>query len=313
MPIDRNAGGVADQLAEYGKSSVYFDPLGGNHGDKLIEMGSRLAIEAAGVSTVGSPESASVVVMNGGGAMNAAHSGGFDRLRYYSQAFPDKPLVVLPSSVDPQAADIAELVAPRTAPLVFFARELPTYEKLQQIAFPCPASIGLDHDMAFRLEDSGYVQTLRSRVGEKHVLIVERGDRESTTSAAGSNTRRSVTYFIPKSIKYPLKRVLARRRAKGRALHTAFAEEGLALVREQNPALGNYPVIAADISRADVCSFERFGRLIAESAVIVTTRMHVAILGSMLSKQVLLKRGSYHKFQGVYDYSLKHRCVRVLA
>ncbi len=70
--------------------------------------------------------------------------------------------------------------------------------------------------------------------------------------------------------------------------------------------------MAADISLAETCSFDGFLHHVARAAVIVTTRLHVAILGHLLNHETYLVEGSYHKFRGVFDFSMQQGSTRLL-
>jgi exopolysaccharide biosynthesis predicted pyruvyltransferase EpsI len=63
-------------------------------------------------------------------------------------------------------------------------------------------------------------------------------------------------------------------------------------------------VFAADISQTSLCSFDTFCSLIAQSAAVISTRLHVAVLAALLGKPTYLVAGPGTKIRSVYEYSL---------
>ena len=55
--------------------TVCFDPLHGNHGDKLIEMGSLKNLASHGRRFDAPPNSAEAIIINGSGSMNPMYQG----------------------------------------------------------------------------------------------------------------------------------------------------------------------------------------------------------------------------------------------
>ena len=63
------------------------------------------------------------------------------------------------------------------------------------------------------------------------------------------------------------------------------------------------PLKVSDISTS-APTFEQFVDAAARAELILTDRLHCAILGTILSKEVIFYGNSYHKNRGVYEYSL---------
>ena len=70
--------------------------------------------------------------------------------------------------------------------------------------------------------------------------------------------------------------------------------------------------LAADVSLPETCSFEELLVSVAQSRAIVTTRLHVAILGCFFEIPTCLVDGAYHKFRGGFELSLQNRSVTLL-
>jgi len=85
---------------------------------------------------------------------------------------------------------------------------------------------------------------------------------------------------------------------------TAFVRSCHEQVLEDYPDLKQLPICAADISDPALCSFSYFSQLIAESAIVASTRLHVGILAAMLGKPTYVKSGAYHKIRGIHEYSM---------
>lgn len=314
---------LKENLLKYQGKPVFFEPLHGNNGDKLIEMGSLELLRQCEVNLVKKPQYAELIVLNGGAGMTDIWVHGFQTLQSYNRKFPHIPLIICPSSFWFSKTDFPALFRDRIAPAFIYAREAYSLDILQNLVFPGHVELGLDHDLAFHLENSTYLNNLRSNRARKHILIVERHDPESVTkpyqpnSAAELTSQTSISWksYMPGAIKRPIIRYITtplKHRALAKHLgqqdlSTPFTQACLQRIWTENPALKNLPVFSADISNPELCSFSTFSRLIAEAAVVVATRLHVGILAAMLDKPTYIKSGSYHKIQGIVDYSLVDR------
>ena len=100
---------------------------------------------------------------------------------------------------------------------------------------------------------------------------------------------------------------IARHRFPPEAAQTPFARGAVERLTTEIPALRGLPVYADDVARPDVCSFARFGELLAGAAAVATDRLPVAILASLLDKPTWVRPGTYHKVRGVFRQSLTLR------
>lgn len=307
---------LADELSVYRGKRVFFEKLEGNNGDKLIEMGGLEVLRKTGVKLVDKPQQAEAIVINGGAGMTDIWSHGFQKLRKYNSLHSDIPLIILPSSFVFTKTDFPSLFKDRVAPAFVYARERYSLEILENLVFPENVSLGLDHDMAFALQNTSYIEKLRSSRSQKHILIVERNDPESVTGVykarQAKQKKNSLKKAIPWSVKrpinrrllWPLKRISLSQTLGDLGTETAFAKDWHRKILQDCPSLEGLPVYAADISDPALCSFSRFSQLIAQSSVVVATRLHVGILAAMLDKKTYLISGSYHKIPGIFEYSL---------
>jgi exopolysaccharide biosynthesis predicted pyruvyltransferase EpsI len=292
---------------------VYFDAGFGNSGDQLIHVGTHEAMRQAGVLHTNKPKGASAITLTGGAGLTPMWKFGFDLCRKYSEQFPGTPLLVMPSSVLFEPPEFADLFKARNAPVTIYARERYSLELLREVKFPCEARLGLDHDAAFMLAGTPFMAQLLGRRAERHLLCVERNDYESVSGALGEAKRstgaRSLVpeWFkrpIRKKILDPIRNIPKRKVMRGKVPLSPMMREIVARVYDELPATKNLPVYSGDISLLQFHTFEEFGTLIAQSAAVVTTRLHVAILACMLGKPTYLRPGTFHKIKGIYDFSM---------
>jgi len=296
---------VDEALSAHRGKRVYYEPLWGNHGDRLIDMGSRLTMERHEFRLVPTAGEAEAIVVNGGGSWV---SFGQRALEAHAERFrrhPDVPIVVLPSSFLLDGVDLGAMMGERTAPVTLIARERPSLEQLERAGLPEAVRLGLDHDMALALRDAPFIARLRTRARERHLLIVERRDVESVTGATQRPVGgRALKRFVPRSVRLAIKRHLRQRDAG--AVTTPFARNAIGVARARWPGVDALPLFNLDISDEGSVSFRQFLSRTADAAVVVTNRLHVGILAHLLGKTALIAPGSYHKIRGIYEHSLAH-------
>jgi exopolysaccharide biosynthesis predicted pyruvyltransferase EpsI len=226
-----------------------------------------------------------------------------DNLRRLARLAPDRPLILLPSSVYVPTADIGACFEGRRAPVWLFARDRYSLAWLQRQRYPVEAHLGIDHDMAFTLRGSELLAELAARAAASHVLLVERFDHECSTGMAATVRRL-----------YPLKRVIPEAlRASAKSLvaslfgaTSSFADDALQRLRAAVPAAASLPVLRRDISFVAGNTFQQFLDAVAGAAAVGTTRLHVGILAALLGKPTLMwaDQGPYRKIRGVFEHSL---------
>jgi exopolysaccharide biosynthesis predicted pyruvyltransferase EpsI len=292
-------------LARFRGARLFFEPLSGNNGDRLIEMGSRVAHEQAGLVTVESPHDADLITIRGNGAMNDlfGYQSGIGSLRAYATRYADVPLCVEPSTFQFANVDLKALLEPRQAETWLFARERMSFASLESMHLGPPVSVGLDQDMAFRLAGSDFLAGLP--VSEDHVLMVERTDLEhpsldTSSGEARLSPARRLYRLLPATVRRALRPTVTK--AKGMT-SSAFKRMAEHLLASDDPGWAQLPVVSLDVSHPSV-PFDRFTSLVAGAAAVVTTRLHVGILAALLGKRTLLIARPSSKVQAIYDYSL---------
>ncbi len=285
-------------LAGLSGRRVFFDTLAGNNGDRLISMGAAVAIGKAGVNLTDNPSTADLILLNGGGAMNDFWGGGIAKIEFYLREYPRHPLTIGPSSFLLESARLRDVIATRKQAVTLFCREMVSWKHLAYWGFSQEADVRLSPDLAFELLETQFLAELRAASSEEHVLVAMRKDREGNAGVLA----KTKGAWLPKKVRRPLSRLrdfLVAKRSRG-AVEQVLSEE--ALPRKM-------PTIWRDVSVS--VGFDEFLEVIAASRVVVTDRLHVAILGRLLDKRVCLFPGSYHKNAGVFEFSLSDEKANV--
>ena len=283
-------------IASLSDKTLFLERLAGNNGDALILKGMYEILIRNSVELVDDASSADLILLNGGGAMNDLWpTGAAQVLESYLAQYPDKQFVVGPSSYLFNDFDFTSLVNSCKGELTLFCREKISRDYLANLRLNENVSVRLSRDLAFELEDSSFITDLRRRSASELVLCAIRKDLEGSSGFL-AQTRAP---WLPAPIRRPLSRLRDRL--------TAMASSDLItdILEEDGMTRSRLPKIYRDVSVS--VGFDEFCHLISKSALIITDRLHVAILGSMLDKQVRLIQGRYHKAKGVYDYSLSTR------
>jgi exopolysaccharide biosynthesis predicted pyruvyltransferase EpsI len=273
------------------KGAVFIDWLAGNNGDRLIRMGLERLLGRNPARLMDDPVKADRIILNGGGAMNDFWEGGLALWERYRRRYPDKPLTIAPSSFCLTRDRFERICAHADSPMVLYAREQVSYDLLRGFAPPAWVDVRLAQDLALELRDSDFIRGHRDAARQLHVLIALRGDREGSAPAL-ANVRAP---WLPAPIRRPLARLRTRLIAR-RSRRDLRAIERSAGVPRATPRVYCDASVSAD--------FDEFTALIRDGALIVTDRLHCAVLGWMLGKRVVLRPGNYHKNQAVFEYSL---------
>lgn len=295
---------VMEALQEHAGKRLYFEPLGGNHGDRLILEGARLCIERVGFEVVDDPAKAELILINGGGgAFVQPWCEGLHLVRRYFQGCPHTPAIVLPSSYWWGDNELSSLFSGRTAPATLFARERLSHQRLMQANLPEMVAVGLDHDMAFHLADSPLMRQAKKVDSKGYLLIVERFDKENLDGKQPA-LGRFYRYgrWLPRRLQKLAKWTLERTRSANSTFRRGALDEAVKLL----PRLAGKPTIYQDVSNVHRNSFQEFVDMIAAAEAVITTRMHAGILAAMLGKAAFFqpRDNEYQKLQSVYAFSL---------
>jgi len=279
--------------------------LVGNNGDQLIKLGADLYLNRFDLTEVSDPTRADLIMIEGNGGMNDRASVIPRIVAHYAGAFPWTPLVILPFTYDMRDNRLCQAFSGRVAPVFLFCRELYSYSILRrERGLPPNCSIGIEHDTAFHLHSNDWFEGLR-KAENRHVLFVDRLDAESRKKGPlRSLVTQGKSWLGPrlpnkvKKFSYPkVASLLGQMHSEYRTTCTQLMEQ---YVREACA----YPIVAKDISLPSVCAFEEFCNIIAGSAAVFTTRLHVGMLSAMVGRPTFLFEGYNHKIRGVYEHSM---------
>ncbi|OGO27517.1 MAG: hypothetical protein A2Z16_17440 [Chloroflexi bacterium RBG_16_54_18] len=295
---------LAEIMDEFDQRRVFFEPVGGNHGDTLIELGSRFFLSKYQLDYVDRPDLADLLIINGSGSFAVElWSPGLVGLKKLAAYFSALPIIVLPSSFQFLHTDFASAFLERTAPAYLFAREAESYARIANLDYPAPVYTFLHPDMAFELRDSPFLDVLKESVQSKHILLIERFDREATTQ---SIYEMNFASSVKKAVPAPVKRFLKKGLHHIRRQKSGFTSSALSRLYSEHPEFRGLPVIAEDISSDVGFRFEQFLQLIAQAAVVISNRLHAAILAAMLGKTTIILCGHpYGKLESCYEFSMK--------
>jgi len=301
---------VGEFLETLRGKQVFFDALHGNHGDRLLSLAAQSLLESAAFTLAPNPQSADFILINGGGSM-AEGWFGLERLARYSSAFPGHPLAVLPSSFYLPRTNIADVIGERQAPIWLWAREQPSLNLLRDAGLNDNVHLGLDHDLAFSLARHPLIRELMHTPARNGVLVVERDDWEGPSGRTRPFSPSGLE-FIPERFRAMIRKTLLGPGRRRQDRTSRFCEAAVRFVHQRHAETADTVPLVADISLAETCTFEDFLKHVAQASVIVTTRLHVAILGHLLQRRTYLVEGSYHKFRGVFEYSMQQGLTELL-
>ncbi len=291
-----NSSAFFQVLLSLGDKPIYFDHLGGNNGDRLILEGMQHLLKKSNAVITSELETASVVLLNGGGGMNDSWPlNAIQRLQWYIENYPGKAIIVGPSSFSFKHTSFKQIVESSSAPITICCREEISEKLLRSLNLKDNIEIMLSRDLALELEDSLFLSELRQKSSSDIVLVAIRADIEGQSTLLA----RVKAPWMPQLLRRPLSKLRDRLAAvvsKGR-VEQALVKAGIDIRKDA--------IFYRDISSA--LSFEGFCDTVCRSRYIVTDRLHVGLLGALMGKKVTLLRGGYHKIEGVYNYSLVGR------
>lgn len=314
---DRYCNCVDDVLRRFSGARAFIPYFAGNNGDTLIRMGSMRAIQQAGIKPIQNLKRADFIIIYGGGGMNQLWGSQLKPFMHYINAAKDIPLVILPSSYYACGPILKTTIQKSRQKIIMFAREHQSKELLINACMDINdrVEVHLDHDMAFTLSNTDILNKchkIRSHKLNRHILVVDRGDAESSNSKSklirsispGHSDRK--TQRFARSTLGPIRRwshrayktLSQQRYSKGCSSQLNWEVENV--IEQKWPEFEHLPRVFADASNHLLFSFSEFLEMISSSAVIFTTRLHAGILGAILGIPVVLKDGRIGKLKNVY-------------
>lgn len=284
----------SNYLASLPLAPVFFEPLEGNNGDELIQMGMKELFLKHQINPKTEPDDVDIIIINGGGAMNDEWpTGAAQVLERYLEKYPKKRFIVGPSSYYFKHLDFAAIVNKTETPITLFCREEISYQALLAMPLGTHVKVRLSQDLAFELKGSDFIAEQRTLLNEKVILCAMRKDREGNSGILSKTS----APWLPSILRKPLSKL------RDRLVARKSSDTLTPILASVSSSAETVPVFYRDISVS--VPFEEFCEHIRGAKVIITNRLHIAIFGSLLGKKVHLLPGSYHKIAGVYEYSLK--------
>lgn len=295
-----------DFLVKNSEKKIYVDPCSGNNGDKLIWLGMQEVLTKSKANIVGDVADADLVVINGGGMFIDAYKQGINKVLEFTNSYPDKPLCIAPNSFHFTEVDFGKVLDHRCSPMYIFSREKYSKSYIDSLISNRPLiSSYMDHDLAFNLEGSGFIESILNQYpssNKGNVLVVDRMDVEHSKAAGKVSLLKKIYVSImPGFLKDIVRVIRIRMRNKAGSSFTVSAKKTL---HDLCPEYKIESILTMDISRPDVCNFDDFIKYIAEADYVFTNRLHVGILAHLLNRKVFMAEGSYHKMRGIYEYSM---------
>ncbi|MGB5943440.1 MAG: polysaccharide pyruvyl transferase family protein [Leeuwenhoekiella sp.] len=298
---------VNKQLSKIKNKKVFFEPLGGNNGDTLIEMGAKTVLEKNGIQLVKTPTEAEIIVINGSGDLSYVHDDqpiAETRQSRLITKYHQTPVILLPSSCT--VANAQKLSTPlkkRSAETILIARDNYSFENLKKLSSP-QVKIYCDHDMAFGLLGSSWLENKKTEsTTSENLLVIERFDAEAATVAPAIYSKTDwFRKVLPAGMKSALKHIFLNKIQES----TPFVKESTKLVADYIPHIAYNNIQAADISLPRNYTFEEFIASEQRASIVISTRLHGCILAALLGKPfiaVQFKGGL--KLKGVFEKSLQ--------
>lgn len=264
----------------------------GNAGDKLIRKGLLYFIESNSIYLTADPHSADMILVQGGGNIDDIWVEGIRVIRQIIRSYPDKTLVVAPSSCHFFTTDFERILNSSDQEVHFFCREKYSHDVLSKMNLNKNIKIYLADDTAFLLEKSDFLKNLQNTGQKKHRLFAMRTDIESNLSSMKLETLNILRAFFNRFNLTDKIVSCFHKHAVNKFVSKNFSHYK-----------SNDINIVRDIAFLKTSEYIRF---VNQASEIHTDRLHVAILGAMLGKTVRIYPTRFKKNIGVYEYSLKN-------
>jgi exopolysaccharide biosynthesis predicted pyruvyltransferase EpsI len=271
---------------------IYFEPLWGNNGDRLILKGAQEVLGKTHSNLVEDPETADLILINGGGGMNEIWPLGLGRLEFYRMRYPKLPIVVGPSTYRFSSDRFNKICEINHTPLILFARDYISADIVKKRNPPSNVEVKISQDLVFEIQDSSFIENILKECKEKHVLVSMRTDCSASSVGILSKVKGK---WVPKRLRRPLSWVRDR-------LVSLKSRSSIKTIIDREGIPRNIPRIYRDV--AVVIGFDEFVDMIRDAALIITDRLHVGILGHILNKRTILLPDGYDKIKGVFEMSM---------
>lgn len=276
---------------KYKERSFRFIEPGGNIGDYLIYAGAKQLAHQVGIryETVHYKRNTDskgrlnisygkhiqnndIIYIHGGGGFNSWWGEVCSLFGRIKKDYPDNLIIVGPSTSSLELDYLREVLPKDDHNIIFFARERTTYHFIKDNFY---SQTYIDHDTALSLskEDRLFKEfTKNIRIENNHKVLLLRKDLEKVP--------------LPETLK-----------------NNDAGLDPILLYKERSYLLhGIFSLLGI--------SKYKWLNLHLKASTIITNRLHSAIIGTILGKNVELFRNSYHKNRSVWEYSLQSKGVK---
>ena len=265
---------------------VFCSPYPGNSGDTLIRMGTLELILRLGLKTTEIPEKADIILFPGG--CPTMHQTVIDLIHKTIKQAKSKEIVIGPATFQFGHTNWPKIFNSEKVSALF-ARDAESFKNLKLAELRKNITISLSDDSALYLQNSKWLEKQKKTTEKDYILIAFRHDHEMDLLFCGNIIEQHFS-FLPKKLLKKLTHWFKKRARLKRESHA------------QRYADNDDCVNAIDIANLDL---HHYTDMIAKSKQIHTDRLHVMLLGAMLSKPVFAYKTSYSKLESVYNQSLK--------
>lgn len=281
------------------KDTIYYLPNPGNAGDSLIASATflffkRYDIPFIIVSDLNFDVTGKVVAYAGGGNFGGATSRAARFVAKYSKKA--KTFILLPHSI----FGAEDLLSTLGYNCHIFCRELISYEHVKRYAVN--AHVYHHHDIAFTCDPSLIMQSshdpkiLRALASELLRRIKGGADYDLGISLIGLYEYLLFKIKIYSGMKKNQEHIL-------HAFRTDVEKTDFFIPDDNQDLSAIFALSSCTLALSFFCA-SSFLREINRYKVIYTNRLHLAIGGILLGKEVHIYRNNYYKLKAIYDYSI---------
>jgi len=273
---------ILNFLKKYTEKKIYYKPNPGNGGDALIAAGAfkifkqlNLDVEIIKGTNYDHLKNKIVLYAGGGNLVNE-----YTNCANFIQANKDKveELIILPHTVNGHK----ELLSSLDERVTLFCREEYSYNKLKSENLKI--NIFLDHDLAFYLDPIDF----------------------SARSGPTISKRLYATQMLKKMIFSKDRKTLMAFRVDAEKTLIEIPKDNIDVSNAINHVVAMYPESMVHKTVQDLFQFLNY------FDTIKTNRLHIAIAGALLKKEVFMYSNSYYKNKAIFEFSLKGKYKNVV-
>lgn len=250
--------------------TIYYRPNPGNGGDALIAAGTIRILSKLKMDFILVDDdmdlTGKTVLLGGGGNLTEQYDFCAEFIRkWYSKV---RTFILAPHTISGHGQLLSEL----TGDIVLFCREKRSYEYVRRTVGP-EVNVYLDHDLAFHLESREVIAGLAYKPIVLYLQTIIRKKFMDTRTLYVFRRDLEKTVFTP-----PLDN-----NDVSTKINYCWGQDNIELVQR---------------------TVGEFLRFIDFFKIVHTNRLHIAIAGYLLDKQVFMYPNSYYKNRAVYEFSL---------